>query len=74
MSNILEKLELYNNLISESKPDEFVKGDRVEVIDGGKRGEVVKVLEYDRILRDYQYEVKIGNRTKTYVGSELKRL
>ena len=74
MSNILEKLEFYNNLISESKPDEFVKGDRVEVIDGGKRGEVVKVLEYDRILRDYQYKVKIGNRTKTYVGSELKRL
>jgi len=60
--------------ISEAAKPNFSKGDKVRVKDSKDKGEVIKINDFDNILKQYLYDVRINGKIETWNESALEKL
>jgi|SRR6056297_903318 len=69
INNVEDKVTL-----SEASRAKFSKGDKVIVKDTKDKGVIVSVSDYDKILKQHMYDVKVNGKIETWNENALEKL
>lgn len=74
IDNLIFEMDKSDGLIDESKSPKFKIGDKVDIKDTNKKGKIVYVDDFDKILNQYIFSVELSNgKIESHAGNELSK-